>query len=227
MEKSASAGTGSRRENTGTASAEPRGKTRFIGGFLAFSLALHILLYFFLVLLEPAARKGQAQLFEVAFSYREAPAVPLKKPRGEGAKPAPDGLAAHPEAVKEAPAAPAPSQIQAGEKESGTAELSSGSGTYIDDAFALWIAGIQRRISGLLSYPRLARENGIEGTAVVRFTVDSAGSVTKAEIVTSSGSKLLDAEAVRVVRRAAPFPPPAKADAGRNDFSIPVTFTLK
>ena len=227
MEKSAGAGAVNR-ANIKTLSANPRGRGGFLGVFIACSLLLHCLLYFCLILLEPAAHKGHAQIFEVVFSTRESPAAPLKKPRGEAARPAPDGLAVHPQmAAKEEPAAPAPGQTQAGEKGSGTAELSSGSGTYLNDAFALWIAGIQRRISGLLSYPRLARENGIEGTAVVRFAVGPGGRVISAEIMNSSGSKLLDAEALRVVRRASPFPPPAGSESGKNEFSIPVTFTLK
>ncbi len=195
----------------------------FFGVFLAGSLVFHLLLYAVLLFLEPAGHHRSVQLIEVAFAYRGAPSVPAAKMQNVSA--APDGLANNPETPAKEEARPAPAIQTKTEGIAGGEGVASGSGTYIDDAFALWIAGIQQRISSLLSYPRLARENGIEGTAVVRFAVDGAGRVTSTQLVNSSGSNLLDAEAVRVVRRASPFPAPAGTES--KYFSIPVTFTLK
>ncbi len=48
-------------------------------------------------------------------------------------------------------------------------------------------------------YPREARRQGIEGEALVEITVDRSGSVVRATVVRSSGSKLLDIQAVRVM----------------------------
>ncbi len=219
----AGAGTGSLPENTVLIPGEAVKRRGFFGAFLAGSLIFHLALYFFLVFLEPAARSGRVQLIEVAFAYRAAPAVHATAKQTVSA--APDGIVSKPEQTVKEETGLLPANEMKAEGSAGAAEKASGSGTYLDDAFALWIAGIQRRISGLLSYPRLARENGIEGTAVVRFTVDSAGRVTSTAVINSSGSNLLDAEAIRVVRRASPFPAPAGTES--RYFSIPVTFTLK
>ncbi len=200
----------------------PAGRA-FFGIFLAGSLVFHIVLYGFLLVLEPAGHHGGVQLIEVAFSYRGAPAIPAVKKQTHSAEPG--GLAHNPEKIVKAESKAVPANEGKAEGSEGSAALSSGSGTYLDDAFALWIAGIQRRISSLLAYPRLARENGIEGTAIVRFAVDPGGRVLDAQIMNSSGSNLLDAEALRIVRRASPFPPPSGTE--RKYFSMPVTFTLK
>lgn len=45
------------------------------------------------------------------------------------------------------------------------------------------------------------------GTAVVKFTVDPAGKILSREIISSSGSKKLDAAAMATIERSAPFPP--------------------
>lgn len=57
-----------------------------------------------------------------------------------------------------------------------------------------------------------------KGTAVVRFRVSSNGGLAEVSLARSSGNARLDQDALRVVRRAAPFPPPPPG-AQRN-FSI-------
>lgn len=49
-------------------------------------------------------------------------------------------------------------------------------------------------------YPALAWRHGIEGTTLLALAVDAAGSVTDVQLVTSSGSKLLDDAALRAAR---------------------------
>lgn len=56
------------------------------------------------------------------------------------------------------------------------------------------------------TYPRLARERGVEGVVLVRFKVLPTGEIEKVDIVKSSGSDLLDTASVRTVYRAAPMP---------------------
>ncbi len=59
---------------------------------------------------------------------------------------------------------------------------------------------------------------GARGTAIVSFTVSPAGGLSAVSLGRSSGSRELDRAALRVIRRAAPFPaPPAGA---RRSFSI-------
>lgn len=54
-------------------------------------------------------------------------------------------------------------------------------------------------LSTKLKYPALARENGIAGTAVIRFIVEKDGSLTNLEIVKEPGGRL-GKEALRVIR---------------------------
>ena len=48
-------------------------------------------------------------------------------------------------------------------------------------------------------YPAEARRRGIEGKAVVEIRVDARGVVIEARVVRSSGSALLDRQAVKVL----------------------------
>lgn len=48
----------------------------------------------------------------------------------------------------------------------------------------------------------------VRGTAVVSFTIASDGALASARLARSSGSAALDTAALRIVQRAAPFPPP-------------------
>jgi TonB family protein len=56
------------------------------------------------------------------------------------------------------------------------------------------------------TYPRLARERGVEGVVLVRFKVAPSGDIEKVDVVKSSGSDILDQASIRTVHRAAPMP---------------------
>ncbi|WP_299848317.1 TonB family protein [uncultured Roseovarius sp.] len=61
---------------------------------------------------------------------------------------------------------------------------------------------------------------GSKGTSVVAFTISSSGGIGAISLSRSSGSSKLDQAALRVVRRAAPFPPPPTG--ARRSFSIKI-----
>jgi protein TonB len=65
---------------------------------------------------------------------------------------------------------------------------------------------LQSAIEKAKTYPRLARERGIEGTVLVRFKVLPTGDVETVDVVRSSGAQILDDASVRTVYRAAPMP---------------------
>jgi TonB family protein len=50
-------------------------------------------------------------------------------------------------------------------------------------------------------YPEELREQGVQGTVTVRYTVDENGRVTDVSVSHSSGSDALDDAAVRAIRR--------------------------
>src|SRR5690606_17239432 len=56
-------------------------------------------------------------------------------------------------------------------------------------------------------YHKLARERGLQGTVVLRFSLSSKGDLLKHELVKSSGEFLLDRSAEQMLLNAVPFPP--------------------
>ena len=90
---------------------------------------------------------------------------------------------------------------QAGEGRAG-----SGSDTLLGVVPAEQWAVIVSSIERVKSYPRLARERGIQGVVHLRFRVRPEGEVDTVEIVRSSGYEILDTASVRTVYRAAPMP---------------------
>lgn len=77
------------------------------------------------------------------------------------------------------------------------------------------------RPSLLSYYPAEARRQGIEGEALVEILVDASGTVTRATLVRTSGSALLDRQAVKVMY-AYRFEPGARGRA-----RVPVSFRLR
>jgi protein TonB len=65
---------------------------------------------------------------------------------------------------------------------------------------------LQEAIEKAKTYPRLARERGVEGVVLIRFKVAPSGDIEKVAVVKSSGSDILDQASVRTVQRAAPMP---------------------
>lgn len=84
------------------------------------------------------------------------------------------------------------------------------------------LASIGARVARELVYPALARRRRWRGRALVAFTLRADGSVGAIEIRESSGHPLLDDEAQRAIRRAAPFPAPGVELL----VVVPVTFQL-
>ena len=65
----------------------------------------------------------------------------------------------------------------------------------------------RNQIEGVWNYPLKAAEQGIQGTLLLKITVDREGKLLDVNLRNSSGSDLLDFEAIQAVYRAAPFGP--------------------
>lgn len=72
---------------------------------------------------------------------------------------------------------------------------------YVED----WRIKIER--IGNLNYPEDARRNRIFGSLVLTVSIRADGSVESIEVNRSSGQRILDAAAMRIVKLAAPFAP--------------------
>ena len=70
---------------------------------------------------------------------------------------------------------------------------------------AAWVARVER--IGNLNYPDEARREQLHGQLVLTVGVNKDGSIKSTDVIQSSGHKLLDDAAIRIVRLAAPFPP--------------------
>ena len=76
-------------------------------------------------------------------------------------------------------------------------------------------------------YPLLSLQRRQEGTPIVEFTILQNGDVINVDI-TSSGFRLLDREAQKIVLKSAPFPPiPKSLGKNRIDLRVPINFSLQ
>ena len=60
---------------------------------------------------------------------------------------------------------------------------------------------------GNINFPQQALDLSLNGTLILNTTLDRAGRVTEIHISVSSGSKILDAAAIKIVKLAAPYEP--------------------
>jgi len=70
-----------------------------------------------------------------------------------------------------------------------------------------YFASIKRKIELVWQYPYEAAAAGIQGELTLDFVIARSGTVDSIQLVRSSGSKILDDEAIRSLRKAAPFDP--------------------
>ena len=89
---------------------------------------------------------------------------------------------------------------------------------YVED----WRIKIER--IGNLNYPEVAKQQGIFGSLQLTVSIKSDGAVDNVEINRSSGKKVLDAAAVRIVQLAAPYAP-FPADIRRDTDILSITRT--
>ena len=103
----------------------------------------------------------------------------------------------------------------------GSASLQSEASPYRD-----YLLQIRRRIEELWKYPPEAIAAGQEGNAVIRFTVEANGSLASSQVMTTSGSEILDEGALAVVQAAAPYAPlPTEFNLSR--LHITATFSYR
>ena len=120
------------------------------------------------------------------------PPKPLEKPKDKKPK------------QKHASLASAPSS--ADQKADRIAAPAPGASSRDPNALASWKSLLVAQIERHKRYPEAAR--GDRGVAQVAFSVDRSGGVHHARVVSSSGSSLLDRDALAWLERSQPLPPP-------------------
>jgi protein TonB len=94
------------------------------------------------------------------------------------------------------------------------------------DAVPNWKTQLVARLERYKRYPSEAR--GEHGVAQLAFSVDRSGGVHDARITRSSGSGILDHEALALVQRAAPLPPPPPEMPGaRIPIVVPIRYNAR
>lgn len=73
--------------------------------------------------------------------------------------------------------------------------------------YITYFGSVKRAIEVVWQYPDLALKYGLQGKLLLEFSILGNGELERAKIIRSSGSNLLDEEALRAVRSAAPFSP--------------------
>jgi protein TonB len=75
-------------------------------------------------------------------------------------------------------------------------------------------------------YPPEAQRGAIQGTVYLHFVMDRSGEITAIWVGRSSGSSILDDEAIAAIRRAAPLPFIPPNWPPHLDVTLPIVFAL-
>lgn len=85
-----------------------------------------------------------------------------------------------------------------------------------------------REIAKHKQYPKIAQMRGWQGEAIVDIQIDNNGNVLSSSIQKHSGYDVLDKQALEMVQKAIPFPPPPEALRGSTfNILVPVSFHLE
>ena len=84
-----------------------------------------------------------------------------------------------------------------------------------------------RKLSRTWKYPEKAKDAGEQGIAVLKISLNSDGSVAEANIISSSGSAILDEAALLAAKSAAPFGQLPAADLTQLHIFIKFLYELK
>lgn len=92
--------------------------------------------------------------------------------------------------------------------------------------YSAYLLTIRRKIERIWTYPPQALSEQREGNAVISFTIDASGALQGYHVTATSGSTVLDEEALAVIRAAAPYAP-LPADFNLARLHITATFNYR
>jgi TonB family protein len=93
-----------------------------------------------------------------------------------------------------------------------------------DLQYLSYIAQIARTLELIWTYPKEAGDLGQQGVTVLKITILEDGTLQASELMQSSGYRLLDGEALRAVKRLAPYQPLPKS-WHRSEWDLTISFT--
>lgn len=86
-----------------------------------------------------------------------------------------------------------------------------------------WTKRVHTLVQDNFSYPRSAMVRKEQGQATIRVSLATDGNITAVTLTKSSGSEILDREAVRIAQKVKRFPAPP---SGTTSVSLPISFKL-
>jgi protein TonB len=87
-----------------------------------------------------------------------------------------------------------------------------------------WTQQVTSIVRANFSYPRSAEIRREQGKAIVRLALTSDGTISNAQLAQSSGSAILDREAMRIAERIGHLPSPPK---GTSQIMLPIVWRLE
>lgn len=92
--------------------------------------------------------------------------------------------------------------------------------------YSPYFDSIKRKINSVWRYPEDAMTQGISGSVILRFSISKDGTLMDMKLLKPTNHRILDDEAVRAVKTAAPFDkfPPS---IDKNQLNIVATFSYK
>lgn len=88
-----------------------------------------------------------------------------------------------------------------------------------------WVKKVGQLISANYSYPRSAELRREQGSAKIKVEISGAGKVLSVNLVQSTGSAILDREAVRIPTKVAAYPAPPNHST--TEITFPITFRIE
>lgn len=86
-----------------------------------------------------------------------------------------------------------------------------------------WNKRVHSLVQDNFSYPRSAMVRKEQGQATIKVGLAADGNITSVTLTKSSGSEILDREAVRIAQKVGRFPAPP---SGTTSVSLPIAFRL-
>lgn len=88
-----------------------------------------------------------------------------------------------------------------------------------------WNRKVGQLIAANYSYPRSAQLRGEQGRARIKIAIAASGKVLSVDLVQSSGSEILDREAMRIPMKVGSFPAPPTHN--NVDLIFPISFRIE
>ncbi|MBU1523118.1 MAG: TonB family protein [Candidatus Omnitrophica bacterium] len=106
-------------------------------------------------------------------------------------------------------------------------DFSSYKDTDVPQGLENYVVGVQSRISNNIVYPSALLETGWQGTVVLKLDINRSGALKEVKVIKSSGYKVLDRDALRLIKTFA-FPSfPAQTRLKELSLEIPIVYQPK